>query len=449
MLLTAGLVSEGTTALQEAARDYGARRLRRRQAEAELALAARVIHEDPQRARLLARAAARRFERLGLPAWVNRVAAVEMACEVELGRAVSVDVARAVEQALVAEGQPGQAEGLRLHTARSLVRRGDIAGARARLREPGRAVDAPLAVRLLDRDVRAEIATAQGRRAHALAHLRSGLADLHAWQSSFGSLDLQTGVAGHGTRLGVRGLALAVESRKPDVLFEWSERARMLASRVQPVRAPEDEELVADLAQLREMAAEDGRRDPEREAELRQRVRERAWQHRGSGEVADPVTLAELQAALDHETALVAYVVTADSIVALVVTRSDTTWVDLGGRPALDTQLGGLLPDLDVAASDLPDAMGGFVREELASRLADIAGVLVAPVLDAVGDRRVVLTPSGVLAGVPWTLLPGFTGRPVTVAQSATSWLARRTTPLRSRQRGSSPDRASPAPRTR
>ena len=67
----------------------------------------------------------------------------------------------------------------------------------------------------------------------------------------------------------------------------------MLASRVQPVRAPEDEQIVADLTELREMAA-DGEAAgdvPEREAELRQRVRERAWQHRGSGEVADPVTL--------------------------------------------------------------------------------------------------------------------------------------------------------------
>ncbi len=227
-----------------------------------------------------------------------------------------------------------------------------------------------------------------------------------------------------------------MESRKPDVLFEWSERARMLASRVQPVRAPEDEELVADLTELREMAAEGGHREPERESELRQRVRERAWQHRGSGEVADPVTLAELQGALDVETALVAYVVTAAEIVALVVTANETTWVHLDDRATLDRQLGGLLPDLDVAASDLPDAMGGFVRVELAGRLADIAGVLVAPVLDAVGDRRVILTPSGVLAGVPWTLLPGFTGRPVTVAQSATSWLARRTTPLRSATAG-------------
>ena len=75
--------------------------------------------------------------------------------------------------------------------------------------------------------------------------------------------------------------------------------------------------------------------------------------------------------------------------------------------------------------------MAGFVRTELANRLASLAEVLVEPVLEAVGDRAVVLTPSGVLAGVPWTLLPGFVGRPVTVAQSATSWLGRRTTPLR------------------
>src|SRR4029453_14166134 len=37
-----------------------------------------------------------------------------------------------------------------------------------------------------------------------------------------------------------------------------------------------------------------------------------------------------------------------------------------------------------------------------------------------------VLTPSGVLAGVPWSLLDGFVGRPVTVARSATRWLHHR-----------------------
>ena len=66
-----------------------------------------------------------------------------------------------------------------------------------------------------------------------------------------------------------------------------------------------------------------------------------------------------------------------------------------------------------------------------------------------VGDRRVVLTPSGVLAGVPWTLLPGLVGRPVTVAQSATSWLARRTRRCGPGRRGSSPDPGWRAPSRR
>jgi hypothetical protein len=208
---------------------------------------------------------------------------------------------------------------------------------------------------------------------------------------------------------------------------------------VQPVRAPEDPELVADLTELREMAAarEAGRRtSPEREAELRQRVRERSWQHQGSGEFAHPVTLDDLRAALSVDTALVAYVVTADAVVALVVASTGTTWHDLGHRDELDALLGGLLPDLDMAATDLPDAMGAFVRAELAQRLGSIAELLVTPVLAAVGGRRVVLTPSGVLSGVPWTLLPGYVGRPVTLAQSATAWLARRTTPLRTTTAG-------------
>jgi hypothetical protein len=279
-----------------------------------------------------------------------------------------------------------------------------------------------LAVRLTEREVRA---AASATSAQALGHVRVGLDDLHAWQSSFGSLDLQTNVVGHGVRLAVRGLSLAVQSRSDVVLFEWSERARMLASRVQPVRAPQDPQTVADLAELRAGPA------PEREAELRRQIREQAWQWKGSGAVADPASLADVQDALGEDTALVAYVVTADRVVALVVSGSGTCRHELGGRAELDAVLGGLLPDLDMAAADLPDPLAGSVRTTLARRLDAVTGLLVTPLVDALGDRRVVLTPSGVLAGVPWTLLPGLVGRPVTVAQSATSWLARSEAPLR------------------
>lgn len=417
VLLAAGVHEQGRSLLAQAARAYGVRRMRQLQAEAELTLARSVLDHDPDRARVSAQRARRRFLALGADAWRARAEGVLLAADAATGRRVDESRVAHVAADLEAQGLSWEAVGLRLHThtenAASRLPRG-----------------APLALRLLDQDARARRAEAAGRRATAFRHLRAGLADVHAWQSSFGSLDLQTGVAGHGVRLGVRGLALAVESRRPAVLLEWSERARMLASRVQPVRPPEDEQIVADLAELRAGPT------PGREAELRQRIRERAWQHRGSGEVADPVTLADLTAALDDDTALVAYVVTEAEVVALVVTAEEATWVDLGPRAALDDLLGGLLPDLDVAAADLPEPMAGGVRGALADRLARLSALLVAPALDAVGGRQVVLTPSGVLAGVPWPLLEGYVGRPVTVAQSATSWLARRATPLRTGSAG-------------
>src|SRR4029078_10426904 len=86
------------------------------------------------------------------------------------------------------------------------MRRGELDDARHRLasiRVPARA---PLGVRLRERGVRAGLAERARRLADALRPLRHGLADLHEWQSSFGSLDLQTMVTGHGRRLAVRGL---------------------------------------------------------------------------------------------------------------------------------------------------------------------------------------------------------------------------------------------------
>jgi hypothetical protein len=280
--------------------------------------------------------------------------------------------------------------------------------------------------------VRAALAERSGRPAAALGHLRHGLADLHEWQSSFGSLDLQTMVTGHGRRLAVRGLRLAGRSGSPEVLFEWSERARMLASRVQPVRVPTDEQVVADLAELRTLAAreEATRDDRAREAELRQRVRERAWHTRGSGSYDDPMPLADLQQKLGDR-ALVAHVVAGERLVALVVTATTAATHDLGPADALDPLLGGLLPGLDMAAAHLPEAFARTVRAEARSRLGRLDEVLAAPVAGDLGDRQLVLTPSVALAAVPWTLLPSNRGRPLVVAESATSWAARAETPLR------------------
>ena len=113
--------------------------------------------------------------------------------------------------------------------------------------------------------------------------MRAGLADLHAWQASFGSLDLQTRWSATAVRLAVHGLRLAAAlDGPPDVLFEWSERARMLVSRVLPVRAPADERVAADLDRAAADAAgpRAGAAGPERRGGRRaaaSRSGERAW----------------------------------------------------------------------------------------------------------------------------------------------------------------------------
>ena len=276
-LMAAGLTRSGLAVLDESARTFGHHRLPQRRGEAELTIAARS-----------------RFTRT--PSWRVRAEALVLGAEVRLGRTRPSLVTRGdtLAEELTRLEMPWWAIDSRLDAALVMVRRGEVEEARRRLvriRVPARA---PLAVRLRDRAVRAALADRNGRPATALGHLCRGLADLHEWQSSFGSLDLQTMVTGHGRRLAVRGLRVASRSRSPRVLFEWSERARMLASRVQPVRIPHDEEVVADLAELRSLAGKEEatREDRAREAELRQRVRERAWRTRGSGAYDEPMPLA-------------------------------------------------------------------------------------------------------------------------------------------------------------
>jgi hypothetical protein len=374
------------------------------------------------------------------PALRIRAEALALGAEVRLHRTRPSLVSKADELSddLARLDMPWWALDTRLDAALVTMRRGDLDEARRRLKGIRVPARAPLAVRLRERDVRAALAERSGRRADALAHLRRGLAELHEWQSSFGSLDLQTMVTGHGRRLAVRGIRIAVASGSPEVLFEWSERARMLASRVQPVRVPHDEQVLSDLGELRSLASKDdlSRDEAARQTELRQRVRERAWRHRGSGEYADPAALSDCQKHLGPNRALVAYLVTADDVTALVVTDTDARVVHLGPSAELDRLLGGLLPDLDMAAAHLPAVFAEPIRAELRGRLERIDALLVAPLVDHLGERQLVVTPAGVLAAVPWTILPTNQGRPVTVAQSATTWLARTETSLRSGSAG-------------
>ncbi|MEO7351359.1 MAG: CHAT domain-containing protein [Marmoricola sp.] len=429
ILTAAGRPHEAIAALDTAASAYGSRRLRTFQAECELTLAWTLLREDPARARVVARKAARHFRGQASPARALRADAAALVAEIAAGarQASLLNRVDALVDDLRGQGLSRDATVLELQGVRVSVARGDLVDARARLTRVRVDGGSPVTTRLLWREVRAELAQARGDRRHARQHVRSGLDDLHQWQSSFGSLDLQSTLVGHGRDLATRGLMLALGDGDPALVFEWSERARALVGRVTPVRPPADEQVASDLTELRLLQGEQpGRRTAEarRVAELRQRVRQRRWYGEGAGSVGEPASLAELQVALkSDDAALVAHVVVHDRVTALVVTSDLTRVLELGHTGSLRDQLDGLTSDLTMAAAHRHDALAAPLRAALRDRLGVVAAQLVAPCADLLGERRVVLTPSGALAGTPWSLLPGFVGRPLTIPPSATRWL--------------------------
>ena len=432
ILTAAGRPREAVTALEKAATAYGSRRLRTFQAECELTLAWTLLRQDPARARVVARRASRRFRGQASPARALQADAAALVAEIAAGERAArlLDRADALVTDLTRLGFRHDAVVVQLQGARVAVVRGDLDNARDRLAAVHLGASTPVTTRLLWREVRAELAEARGDGRRARDHVRAGLDDLHAWQSSFGSLDLQSTLVGHGRSLARHGLALALAQGDPALVFDWSERARALVGRVSPVRPPADEQVASDLTELRSLQASGqdghaGRRTPEgrRAEELRQRVRQRRWYGAGAGVVDDPVSLKELQSALDQDdAAMVAHLVVKGRVAALVVTPHDARVLDLGQADGLRDRLDGLTSDLTMAAAHRSGPLGDQVRATLRVRLDRVADQLVTPLLPHLGDRRLVLTPSGSLAGTPWSLLPGLLGRPLTIPTSASRW---------------------------
>jgi CHAT domain-containing protein len=55
-----------------------------------------------------------------------------------------------------------------------------------------------------------------------------------------------------------------------------------------------------------------------------------------------------------------------------------------------------------------------------------LESAVLGPLVPLIGDRDLVVVPTGVLATAPWGMLPSCRGRPVTVTPSAGAWLAAR-----------------------
>jgi len=424
VLAASGLLAEAAAKFDRSARIFGAEGLRQDQAEMELLWAQLMSRADPVASRRRARRAAARFAQRGaddyrLRAEVAELATLRVRDPRLVGRAEELHY-RAKVRGLVVEAATcalhaaaAHAAAGRQEEASSWMRRSSRLG-----RGATRGAD-PIGLRLQRAQVRAVVALARGEPAAARAALRAGLTELHEWLSGFGSAELQATLLGHGRELAQAGLDLAVDDGRAAVLFDWFERARVLVSRVSPVRSPSAPEAAEELAALRGLHAE-GRDD---EA-LRERIRRHAWYAPAIGPAAQPARLSGVRRELARSGAgLIAFVVARGRLVALVVTPGGTQIRQLGPLQPVTADLGGLRADLDMVAGDLPGPFARLVREGLQQRLAGLDALLLGPLRDLLDRRpRWVLVPAGALAGIPWSLLPSLTGRPFTLARSATHW---------------------------
>jgi CHAT domain-containing protein len=438
-LLAAGLANDAAHELDTAIAAFRRQRLDQDRIDAELTRSqAALAADDLAAARHWATAALRHSRRRGNQA---------CACLAELARlraqVISPSTAgRVAREALPlarqlhALGLRNDADVARLHGARALVTAGRPSQARQQLaavRRRGAAVS--LDVSLLRRLTLAELALAEGQPTTALAELRAGLRAVQTRRGRLGSPDLQTGTAVLGAELAATGLRLALNRRSAPMVFAWLERSRAQAFRVAPVRPPPDPQTASVLAEVRQLshlirtAELAGRRDTAsiaRRAELQRTLRERSWQANGPGKITAQAGLSEVGAALQESQQALAAILALDGrLLAVVIQGGIARLIGLGDADMAAEAARCLIADLDtLAGRHLPRRLDEVIRESARRQTAILTAEIVAPLLASVGDDRLVLAPPGVLAGIPWGLLPGLRGRPVTVCPSASSWLA-------------------------
>jgi tetratricopeptide (TPR) repeat protein len=443
-LLSVGLYREGRAAASAAVVELEQGKMAIDLAEARLMFAQAALLEGDHAAALEAATLAERaFARQQRRPWAVLARYVgARATWLAGGRsAASLAAARRVADDLSLAGWAIAALDARLMAGRIALELGLTDAARSELTRASRARQrGPVDVRVRAWHAEGLLRLAEGDPRAADRALQAGVRLVHRYRHALGATELRAHSASHGIELAALGLGLAVDDGRPERILAWAERARAGVLLGRPARPPDDETLVAELAELRQVAAEldqavgEGRpagRLLRREAELEDAVRRRTRQARPesgqpdlSADPGEPPALDALVAQLG-ESVLVEFV-DGDGMLRAVV---------VGARaPSVTT----LCPTADAAAEvdslrfalrRLATGHGRTASLQAARDLFDHVGrklhaCLLDPIAGDLDDRPLVLVPTGPLHAMPWAALPGLVGRPVTIAPSAALWLA-------------------------
>ncbi|HEY5882080.1 MAG TPA: CHAT domain-containing protein [Nakamurella sp.] len=468
VLLAAGLLAEAREVAERAERSFAAERSRVELADALLVTAEiDLVAGQGLAARSAARRAARTYAAARHLQGVSSARVMETRAESQVRAGLrppsrrrarrGAELADALARTLADAGKPEDARAVRLLQAQALLEAGDLDGAEQAVAIASGAGTAgagptgsapggsraraprlpPIATELHTRVVNARIELAHGRRSAGLMHIRRGLDDLAAYQARFGSQDLQSASAVHGLELTRLGLRTALLTESPAAILQWLERSRAASTRLAAVRPSADGVLARELSKLRvatyraRMAEQSGEPDPELEDEvdeLRRRVRSRSWLVGGSGAVNRPLTLAAVQRRLaeaasgNAKVSIVAPFRGGGRFHALVITAHSARYLRLNQDFGLDSALNRIIGDLNILADHRVMApLRKVAGASLRAGLNRVAEYIAAPVEPLVDDGPVVVAAAGSAAIVPWALLPGLSGRAISVSPSVTA----------------------------
>lgn len=448
-LREAGLVSDADDVLVQAMLRARELRLFQDLGEIELVRAECALASyDTGRARKHASSARRRFERRGNVRWQRKAELLVLRSD----RAALDDrELRGRRTALrrIAERCDDLATACRRERRIDLARAAEVLAAECRLRageQVGggatrmRSTD-PLPLRLQVREVRALAANHDADPARALGEVRRGLDELGTFQGSLGSLDLRTAGARHGVTLAQIGLDVTLAAGRPGDVLAMVEQSRAISTRLPQLRPPDDERTAALLGELRRLEEEarglEG--DPDagaelarlrtRAAALQRDIRARAWELEGDAgtSAVDAPRLSHVREAVrETGSVFVCYARHRGRWLAVVVRHGRTDLHPLAPAVEVGEVVRRVRADLDALTTPhLVDPISRAVRSSLHAGLARLDDLLLAPL--GVAGEALVLSGSGPLTVLPWSLLPSRSGLPTVVTPGAGTWLQGRT----------------------
>jgi len=439
LLLSVRLVSEAREAAEQAVGEFERERRRIGLPEARLLLArAAVLDGDPTRALEEARRAMREFARQERREWASlahfSVLTARLAGE-QPARVTVRQVERAAD-ALAAAGWAAAALDARLLAGRLALDRGRTGQGSRQLRQASRGRRrGPAALRARAWYAEALLRLAAGNRRAATVAVSAGLRILDEHRATLGATDLRAHVAGHRSELAELGLRIALHGGRPRRVLAWAERGRARHLLTRPARPPDDPVLAPALAELRatveeiDQAGGAGRgaaRLVHRQVALEAAIRDHCRKQVGDAALSTPdaIPVDSLGHALG-DAALVEFVQLDGMLHAVTVARGRVRLWRLGAVAAARD----LLERLPFALHRLARHHAGAAsREAAAVALRHAAerldAVLLRPLAREIGDRPLVLVPTGPLQSLPWSILPSCVGRPVSVSPSAALWHA-------------------------